>query len=313
MAADSHRRHWLGAVAFTAVLVVLIAFAAADIFSYFFIEILLVTLASVAVFYRMFPSSQFFVIALVNFLAVYTCVFVFFLESNFRIRGAPLVPLDSLLPVTVAYVLPVAAFIGGAWRRRQTIRAIVAAEHMQEERHLGRVLLWLVPVFAVGALSFLIPIGDFGESALDGLLEGSMALIAVIVLFVSRDVAMFLVDASLMFEGFFRRIARLAAPALAFFTFYSLIVLVFASVYRIMDRYSATFHFLIDGTPHKISFPESLYFSITTLAAVGYGDITPLSNIARVLVSLQIVFGALLLLFGFSEIISYSREHERRK
>jgi len=313
MVAPSHQRHWLGAVALTALLVVLIAFAAADILSYFFIEILLVMLASVVSFYLMFPSSQFFIIALVNFLAVYTCVFVYFLESNFRTKGAPLVPLESLLPVTIAYILPVAAFIGGAWRRRQTIRAIVTTERMQEERHLGRVFVWLVPVFAVGALSFLIPIGRFGQPVLDGLLDAAMALIAVIVLFVSRDVAMFLVDASLMFEDFFRRVARLAAPALAFFTFYSLIVLVFASLYRIIDRYSSAFHFMVDGTPHKISFPESLYFSITTLAAVGYGDITPLSNVARVLVSLQIVFGALLLLFGFSEIISYSREHERRK
>jgi voltage-gated potassium channel len=313
MAVHPQQRHWLGAIAFTAMLVVLIAFAATDVFSYFFIEILLIMVASVASFYVMFPSSQFFVIALANFLAVYTCVFVFFLETNFRPKGAALVPLDSLLPVTVAYVLPIVAFIGGAWRRRQTIRAIVTAEHMQQERHLVRVVLWLVPVFAIGALSFLIPAGQVVRPTLDALLDAAMAMIALIVLFVSRDVAMFLVDVGLMFEDFFHRIARLAAPALAFFTFYSLIVLVFASLYRIIDRYSAEYHFLINSTPQKISFPESLYFSICTLSTVGYGDITPLSNITRVLVSLQIVFGALLLLFGFSEIINYTREHERHK
>jgi voltage-gated potassium channel len=58
-----------------------------------------------------------------------------------------------------------------------------------------------------------------------------------------------------------------------------------------------------------IDFPESLYFSLTTLSTAAYGDIFPVSNAARVIVALEIVCGILLLLFGFNEIISYSRQY----
>ena len=56
-----------------------------------------------------------------------------------------------------------------------------------------------------------------------------------------------------------------------------------------------------------ISFAESLYFSVITMATVGYGDVTPLSDVARLVVAGQVVVGILLLLFGFSEILAFAR------
>ena len=44
---------------------------------------------------------------------------------------------------------------------------------------------------------------------------------------------------------------------------------------------------------------------------MGYGDIAPASDIVRVIVAVQIMFGVLLLLFGFWEIMSYARERRR--
>ena len=66
------------------------------------------------------------------------------------------------------------------------------------------------------------------------------------------------------------------------------------------------------GEPLDLSFTECLYFSIITLSTVGYGDLVPLSPLVRVIVGVEIICGVLLLLFGFSEIISYSRDKTRR-
>ncbi len=141
----------------------------------------------------------------------------------------------------------------------------------------------------------------------------SMAGIALVVGLVSRDVSTFLLDTGLLFEEFFERMAHLIVPAFAFFTFYSLLVIVFATVYRIIDRFSAGAHFLIEGQLRDITFTESLYFSLVTVSTVGYGDIVPESDLVRVVVSLQIMFGVLLLLFGFFEIMTYARGRTGRR
>ena len=140
-----------------------------------------------------------------------------------------------------------------------------------------------------------------------------MGLISAIVLWVSRDVCTFLLDTGLLFEDFFRRIAGLLVPTFAFFTFYSLIIIVFAAVYRIIDRLSDGAHFTVAGAVRDLSFTDSLYFSIITLSTVGYGDMVPLSSLVRLIAAAQIICGVVLLLFGFSEIISYSRERAGRR
>lgn len=50
------------------------------------------------------------------------------------------------------------------------------------------------------------------------------------------------------------------------------------------------------------------YFSIVTIATVGYGDITPKTDLARILVSLEILFGVAYSVFFFSIIAGFIRE-----
>ena len=142
------------------------------------------------------------------------------------------------------------------------------------------------------------------------ILIAAMAAIGGVVLFVARDVAIFLIDVGLMFEDFFRRMSKLILPATGFLTFYSMNIIVFACIYRILDRYSGAHHFRIEGVVRDIDFPESLYFSVVTLSTVGYGEIVPISEVARVIAAVQIVLGVMLLLFGFYEIMSYARGRE---
>ena len=58
-----------------------------------------------------------------------------------------------------------------------------------------------------------------------------------------------------------------------------------------------------------MSFSESIYFSIVSISTVGYGDIVPHSSTARLLASIEVVCGFMLLLFGVSELLEYTREH----
>jgi hypothetical protein len=85
-------------------------------------------------------------------------------------------------------------------------------------------------------------------------------------------------------------------PAFAFLTFYSLLVILFASAYHILSQYTADAHFYVGGVPRALSFSESIFFSI--VSTVGYGDIVPHSSLARLLASLEVICGFMLLLFA---------------
>jgi len=78
---------------------------------------------------------------------------------------------------------------------------------------------------------------------------------------------------------------------------------VFASLYRLAEMSLGTGQFVVRGAVTNISFADALYFSVITIATVGYGDITPVGPLVRGLASIEVVAGLLLLLFGFSEIM----------
>ena len=91
-----------------------------------------------------------------------------------------------------------------------------------------------MPVFFVGAAVILLSRTVGALANMDMMAPRNMSIIGLIVLTVSREVAIFLVDAGLLFDEFFSRVSRLVIPAFAFFTFYSLIVILFASAYRLI-------------------------------------------------------------------------------
>jgi voltage-gated potassium channel len=302
----TRRRHGAdaGAIGFTLVLSALVAFAAAEQFDALFTAMMLAVVAgAVAFFLKAFPGSRFFAIAFANGLAVYACLFAVFTDVNFA-QARP-------LATRIGFVLPVAAFLAGSWLRRDRIRRIVLAERIADPAEVARSFAWLLPVFGIGALTFAFPALGLGPQGADLAFVAAMAAIAGIVFAVSADVSTFLIETGLLFEEFFARIARLVVPTFAFLTFYSVAVIAFATLYRIIDRLSAEPNFSIGGASRAITFAESLYFSIVTMATVGYGDIVPASDAARALAALQVVLGVLLLLVGFSEIFSYTRERQR--
>jgi Ion channel len=57
---------------------------------------------------------------------------------------------------------------------------------------------------------------------------------------------------------------------------------------------------------------SAIYFSITTFATVGFGDIVPLSKWARISVSIEVLSGMFFSVFLFSILASYARDRSTR-
>lgn len=296
------RHHSLAAFALSAVLILLVASSVAETVNYFYLLVIGLVAASVAVFTIMFPTSYFFSVALSNFLAVYTCVFTF-------IRLTAFSSLDAWV-VHVGFAMPVVAFVAGSVWHRDAIRAIVHAAEASNRPQFLRIFTWLVPLMAVTVLAFFVPIYGLSHEMEAILFLFKMLVASVVVLLASRYMAIFLLDAGLLFEGFFTHIGRLFLPAFAFLTFYSLLVIVFACVYRIMDRVSSHGVFMILGHVKRISFPEAIYYSVATISALGSGDIVPTHDMVRIVTVIEVVCGALLLMFGVSELINFARRRD---
>jgi len=288
---------------FTAGLLCLIALSVEHVSGSLLFALIISVTAFAVAFHHYFPGSLFFSFAIANLTGIYACIFVLFVESGYREVDAIFLPFG--------FTAPLVAFFAGTIWRRNAIRSVIASDKLRDEGHFGRLIWWLGPVVAIGVLGFLIPEEGISRAALDGLFLAAMIAIAAVVLFASRDVAIFLLDTGLLFEEFFERAARLIVPVFAFLTFYSLAVIVFGSLYAAADHLTHVAHFRVDGALHELSFAESLYFSLTTLSMVGYGDIVPVAGPLRILVALELVCGIVLLLFGFNEIIGYSRESHR--
>jgi voltage-gated potassium channel len=300
-----HLGQELARVTPTLVFVFLVAVATAGLTNPLFWAIVLSAALAIAVIRMLFPASRLFYIAFGNLIAVYAAIFSLFVEEifaevNVRVLG-------------IGFCLPIIFFVAGCWLRRGRIRALVARPAIRDERRLMQAAAWLAPISFVGAAVLLLSRTAETLANTDILFLGAMFIIGLIVLAVSRDVVTFLVDAGLLFEEFFSRVSRLLVPAFAFLSFYSVLVILFASAYRIMSQYTYEPHFYMGNTPRALNFSESIYFSIVTISTVGYGDIIPHSSVARVLASLEVICGFLLLLFGVSELLEYAREHRRNR
>lgn len=254
---------------------------------------------------RLFPKGRLLALTMINLIAVYVAVFAFFVDELFGRIGPDI--------VGVGFLLPPSAFLAGCWYWRDEVTAVLDAPHLRDTKSIFQALKWLVPVFSVGGGALLLSV--YAESVVNNEVAylGAMGIIAFIVLVLARDIATFLLDAGLLFEEFFRRMARLAIPAFAFLTCYAMMVIIFASLYMLMARHGGQAHFRVVGETRAITFPEAVHFSITTLSTVGYGDIVPASNAARVIASAEVICGLLLLMFGVSELQEYAREHRRQR
>jgi voltage-gated potassium channel len=287
-------RHWLRSTCFTLVLVGLVAAAIGADWTAAVAAVVTCTVGF-AFFYLLFPGGAHFGMTAVNFLAVYACMFQFFRDANF-----PAAPRGFALG---AVVMPVFGFLFGCMVRRRQVNSIIHARRIRELQHLTRIRSWLFGALAIGAASFAVP-----RLQLDPIQQGialftAMVAVTAFVVWSVRDVILMMIDIAMVFEGVAARIDRLIRPLMAFITFYALLIVVFACLYRIADLTTRTPQFALHSQPGRISFADSLYYSVATITTLGIGDISPTSNLVRAITTIEVVCGILMLLFGFSEIM----------
>lgn len=287
-------RHWLHTLAFTLSLVglVTLAMGANVIFA-------ATTLATCAVgfgfFYLLFATGAYFGLVMANGLAVYVSLFAFFREANFAQA--------SDAGALVAFALPVVAFLAGCFANRATIGRALAARHDEVPRHLPPMVRWMPVSLLVGVASFALREWGLSPAAQSQALMASMAVIALFVGLAARDLVVLLIDVATVFENVAERANRLVMPMVAFLTYYALVILLFTCLYRVVEMVTGHGQFRVHGEVRALSFAEALYFSVITMATVGYGDIVPEGAPVRALSAAEVVVGVLLLLFGFREIM----------
>lgn len=287
------RFSWLRPLIFTLVLVGLVSVAAGEDWKF---DVLALAMCGLGFgfFYLAFSGGTHFAVTLANFLAIYACAFFFFRESNFAHARH--------LPALIALAMPVVAFLAACLLRRRQVSAVIHARRQRQLTSLPTLRRWLPGVSAVGLATFALPRfhPDIGTEGI--VLIAAMAVVCGFIIYAVRDIVLLLIDISLIFEGVTGRLDRLFLPMTAFLTLYSLLVVVFACLYRLAEMSADTPQFTTITADHYLSFGEALYFSVITLSTVGYGDIVPAGQLVRLLATAEVIIGLLLLLFGFGEI-----------
>jgi hypothetical protein len=249
--------------------------------------------------YFLFPRGGDFAFGTATGLAIYTSLFVVLGHAQFPAAA------DWARPV--AFLTPVICFVAAVWWRREELRHVTKRQATRDLDHIGHTGRWLLAACAVGIVCFMLPINRLSPPLQAAALLGAMAAIGVIVAHAVQDVLRLLVDVALIVDEIGGRLTQVAVPATAFLMIYALLVIVFASAYRIADALSLVPLFNSGDGPARLSYSDALHFSVATLSTVGYGDIRPQDDGVRVLASLQVVAGQLLLLFGVAEILRSRR------
>lgn len=290
---------WARSILMTVAFGLLVAGGVADQQTPFPFLVIGVAALGLGTIYLLFPHGLHFAFGASAGFAVYACLFTVMGRAAF-----PEAPGWSRAP---AFLMPVLAFLAAVWWRRRHLRMVAEASHPFDLGHLPRMARWLLPVWSVGVFSLALPVNRLPVFDQGAALLLAMGVISVVVAASVRGVVLLLTDMALITEELAGRAARILVPVVAFLAMYVMLVIVFACLYRIAQGLSAVPLFAGPQGPVPLPFPDALYFSLVTQATVGYGDVTPHDDGIRLLASLQVILGQILLLFGFAEIMRTRR------
>ena len=193
-----------------------------------------------------------------------------------------------------------AVFFGGA--RRTRLRRIIEEGETPDELHLRRIGRVLLLLALVGVASLSLPANRLGPMGQDAAMIGGAAVIGLLTARAVRELVRLLVDMAQLLDALSGRATALVVPIAAYAALFSLISIVFACFFRIADGLSRHALFAGPGGPIRLGFRDALHFSLVTISTVGYGDIWPTDDGARILAAAEVLAGQVLLLFGFYEI-----------
>jgi hypothetical protein len=213
--------------------------------------------------------------------------------------------------LAAGFLLPLVGFVGGvAWRRQAIRQRLTIRRRVFRDRILVRGMGWLCLCFVLGILVVaFVPPGEDVVAATTSLI-GAMALISATVVWLAPDIALLLDETGALFRLFLGRMKSRIVPIFSFLVVFLFIGVLFATLYALLDHHTPEPAFAMGGTGTRLDLPDAIYFSFVTLSTIGYGDVTPLDPVARVLVIAEIIFGVVLLLFAFAEIAAYNPEAE---
>jgi hypothetical protein len=296
---------WLRAMGFTLGLSAVVAWGVGDAGWAFPVAVIGAAAVGLGTVFWLFPRGLHFAFGMAAGLAIYATLFV--------VLGGAQFPDALAWSRALGFLLPIMAFLAMAFRHRRALAAVTERQAAHELDHLPHASRWLLSASGVAVACFALPINRLPPDLQSLALVAAMALVAAIAAVAVRDVMRLMVDVSLIVREIGERVRFLVVPAVAFLLMYALLVVGFASAYRIADGLSV--HPLFNGPdgPIRITYADSLHFSVATLSTVGYGDIQPRDDGIRVLASLEVVAGQLLLLFGVAEILRARRGRTERE
>lgn len=295
--APSALRGGLTSAAITLALMLPVAFAVADHGWLFATAAFGVSCLAVAALCIALPHGSLFALGVVTGIAVYICLYVVIGRSAF--------PAILWWADPVAFAMPVLSFAALCVLRRREFPAPGPAEldGVADMAHLSRFGRWLTWCAALGILCLGLPLNRLSPEGQTAALLTAMAVLSAISLRSMRDVVRLLADVAGILANVAARMRFLAAPMVTYTLLFSLLAVAFGCFYRIADGLSQRPLFQKFGQTARLDFSETLHFSIVTLATVGYGDILPIDDGVRLLATIQMIIGQLLLLFGFAEIM----------
>jgi len=295
MQLPSARRQALLATGLTLGFTLLVALGVADQGWVFAVASLLIASLALGGLHLIFPQGLLFALGAANGLAIYVSLFVVIGRASF--------PEAAEWSRSVAFLLPVLAFVLACWAQREALADAASAKGGANLRHFPRFLSWMVPTGLIGIVSLSTPIHRAEPDWQTLALILAMSGIAIIGALAVGHIVRLLVDISAILRQVGYRLRHLSVPIATYVSLFALLSVAFACFYRIADGLSRSTIFLIMTEPGRLSFSDALHFSIVTLSTVGYGDIQPADDGIRLLAAIQMIMGQLLLLFGFAEIM----------
>jgi hypothetical protein len=158
------------------------------------------------------------------------------------------------------------------WRRRQAQPLSRAA---RKRAVIGSIVRTVTLTVVVFVLYFTLPFDEKSAFNTGVALLAGLVAVAALMAWQARSIAHSPIPLIRAMEGLI--------------TSFPLVVLLFATTYFVMDDYQA------NSFTQPMTRIDSLYFTMTTFATVGFGDITPVAESARVVVTLQMVVDLVLI------------------
>jgi len=207
----------------------------------------------------------------------------------------------------VLVLLIVSYFVTAAAGDTQYGRALVlvflaattwlALRASQVERRLLRYAVALIPVLTLGAIALSAVGSEDLSQAVAGVLTALLVIVAPVAI-----------------------VKRLAThPVINLNTFYGaicvylLIAMFFASLFALAGVFSGGSFFAQIQPPQKPGAIDYLYFSLTTITTVGYGDLSAVGSVGRMLAVLEAVLGQLYLITVVSLVVQNLGQARRNK